>query len=261
MSRIFVIVALAVGVGLAGACSGCPSLVSPKRILPRRIIVPIKPPRPRVRPAPCPICPRRIPWAGDKTAALAPTVAGRVSPDGVPLECDYPADRWQKNLAGTDGAGLCVFASAAYAMDWHGIEEGRDLLQWMTSRPGGGYPAKFDKVMSEYFGSKNRPVPKYVQMEGTDVAFVRKAVSQGRIVCATYDHSPTGRYEGQRISHMVCVLHCDGERVAVADNNYVGTDQIEWLPFAEWQRCFLGRGGKGWAIAFDAPPPPPPPHN
>lgn len=241
---------------------GCFQVDPPRKKLPRRVVIPIRPivpihPAPR-RPRPCPgpWCPRE-----SLTAVLTPTVAGRISPDGVPIECDYPAERMQANLAGADGAGLCVFAAASWAMDWHGIDNGRDLLPWMQRKQGGGWPEKFDAVMKEYFREKNQPVPGYTQMTGSDTTFVLKALATGKIVCATYNHSPTGRYNGRRIAHMVCIHHCDGERVAIGDNNYIGSDNYEWLPMEQWQSCFLGDNGKGWAIAFDAPPPPPVPHN
>lgn len=184
-----------------------------------------------------------------------------MSPDGVAIECDYPSDRMEKNLAGTDGSGLCVFASASRAMDWHGIRSGHGMLHWMTSKPGGGWPQKFDDMMREYFQEKEEQVPAYVQMDGTDFDFVQKALASGKLVCCTYNYSPSGRYSGGRISHMVNVHHHDGQRVAIGDNNFVGADQYEWLTVEEWKKCAADSRGRTWAIAFDAPAPPPPPHN
>lgn len=260
LSRFFWTLMLPMAV--AFGCLGCFQVDPPKKKLPRRIVIPIRPVRPAL-PSPRRPCPRPGPCPRETMlgSLLSPTVAGRISPDGVPIECDYPPDRMQENLKGTDGSGLCVWAAASWAMDWHGVSGGRDLLPWMTRKEGGGWPDKFDAMMKEYFREKNQPVPGYTQMTGSDTAFVLKALESGKLVCATYNHSPTGRYQGRRISHMVCVHHCDGERVAIGDNNYIGDNSYEWLPMEEWKKCFLGDNGKGWAIAFDPPGPPPVPHN
>lgn len=254
------LILLSVSAAVAGYTTGC--MPPPEK--PRRKIVPVVVPRPMpfpVRPLPCPgpYCPRR-PWYGT-TALIGATVGGRISPDGVQIECDYPAARMVKNKAGTDGAGLCVFDSASRAMDWHGVKGGYGLLDWMTHKPGGGYPEKFDAMMKEYFTSLSVPIPGYVQMDGTDTSFVRKALDAGKLVCCTYNYSPSGRYSGERISHMVNVHHHDGQRVAIGDNNFCGADQYEWLTVQEWEKCAKDSRGRLWAIAFDAPPPPPPPHN
>lgn len=244
------------------AVGGCYQPDPPRRRQPRPVVVPIRPvvpllhPLPRRKPCPGPWCPREA-----LTSPFTAAIGGRISPDGVPIECDYPAGRMAPNVSGTDGAGLCVFDSASRAMDWQGVRGGHDFFPWMTSKPGGGYPKKFDAMMKEYFESRQEPIPGYVQMDGTDTSFVAKALSQGKLVCCTYNFSPSGRYSGRRISHMVNVHHHDGERVAVGDNNFCGADQYEWLTAAEWERCCKDQWGRLWAIAFDAPPPPPVPHN
>lgn len=253
------VVALAVvAVGVVGCFQPAPQ----KRRLPNRIVIPIRPvlpnrpAPPRPKPCPGPWCPRSL-----LNGPLSAAVAGRISPDGVPIMCDYPSDKMTENVGGADGVGLCVFDAASWAMEWHGIRDGKEFFVWMQHKPGGGWPEKFDEMMKEYWREKGVDCPGYVQMSGSDTSFVVKALSQGKIVCATYNHSPTGRYNGGRISHMVCIMHHDGQRVAIGDNNYCGADKYEWLTAAEWEKCFLDQNGRGWAIAFDAPPPPPVPHN
>jgi hypothetical protein len=76
----------------------------------------------------------------------------------------------------------------------------------------------------------------------------------------TYSSSPTGRYGGSRIAHMVSLVHADDRWFAVLDNNYPGANLIEWMTPQEFQRTWTGMGG-GWAVILLAPPPPPPPVN
>lgn len=262
MSRIVTVLGVIALACVTLGCVGCwASRPAPRRI-PKRIVVPVRPvlprpipPRPR-RPCPGPWCPR-----GNDCPMPSAVVGGRVSPDGVPIQCDYPGERMKPNVGGSDGKGLCVFDSASWAMDWHRHREGYGLLEWMTRKPGGGWPEKFDAMMAEFWREKGKPAPRYVQMEGDDIPFVIDALAKGKLVCGTYWRSPTGRYQGQRIAHMVCIAHHDGERVAVIDNNFCGADKVEWMSAAEFRKTFLNSSGKGWAIAFDAPPPPPPPHN
>lgn len=218
------------------------------------------PPSPPKRPR-CPRCP------GLETPALSPeyilgaSVSGRRFNDGTPLLVDYPGKRHMENLEGSDGLGLCGYASNSMAMDWHGIRFGRELLQFMTKRPGGAYPEKFDKDMKAFWASKGKPVPRYIHYEGSDMSVLDRAVSSGRMVSGTYYLSPTGRYGGKRIAHMADWVHADGQRYAVLDNNFVGENAYEQMNRSEAERCIKDARGKFWLVIYEAPPPPPPPHN
>ncbi len=82
----------------------------------------------------------------------------------------------------------------------------------------------------------------------------------------TYGRSPTGRYNGKQIAHMVCCMHADDKWFAVLDNNYLGggSDKVyEWCSSAEAIKAFSAgdRAGEYWAVILLGPPPSPKPYN
>jgi hypothetical protein len=195
-------------------------------------------------------------------AALAVgQVAGPVHPDGTEVDLDLPADRHQRNAAGTDGAGLCVFTSIGMAADWANEPALVDLRDYMRRFPGGGYPQKVTEVITRRCRALGVPEPAYLQVQGHDLDLLARAVRGGHLACVTYCHSPTGRYGGRRVAHMVnCVAARAGpaRRWAVLDNNYPGT--IEWLTEDQFRTAYTGLGG-GWAVILLKPGPPPAPRN
>jgi len=260
MKRLGVILVVLLGIGgLAMLAMHRPAPAA--RPVAPRIIVPIQPRIEPPRKPFCPRCPQDLADGGSLAVPLAAAVGGRTSPDGVPLSVDYPGRRHLRNLEGSDGLGLCGYASNSMSMDWHNHREGRELLNWMTHRPGGAYPAKFDKDMRDFWASKNQPVPKYMHYEGKDLSVLDKAVSSGRMVAGTYYRSPTGRYGGKRIAHMVDWVHADGTRYCVLDNNFPGDAAYEWMTRDEAERTIKDGQGKMWLVIYSNPPPPPPPHN
>jgi hypothetical protein len=76
----------------------------------------------------------------------------------------------------------------------------------------------------------------------------------------TYSFSPSGRYGGQRIAHMVSLVHADERWFCVLDNNYIGADAYEWLSPQEFARTYA-HGGQGWSVILLDPGPPPLPRN
>src|SRR5690606_37289636 len=77
----------------------------------------------------------------------------------------------------------------------------------------------------------------------------------------TYWYSPSGRYGGQRISHMVSLVHADDKHFVVLDNNYIGERSFEWLSPEEARKTFTGGRGQYWAIIPLTPGQPPAPWN
>jgi hypothetical protein len=195
-------------------------------------------------------------------AAAPPTekasVGGPTSPDGVEVQNDLPREFHIQNRGGSDGAGLCVFASLQHAAKWQDVEPLANVFAWMTTKPGGGWPEKVDRVVDDICRAKKLPKPAYLQIEGVDFELIRRACQTGRMPAVTYAFSPSGRYGGARIAHMVNLVHADNRWCAVLDNNFPGT--IEWMSPAEFQRTWTG-GGQGWAIILLADGPPPPPRN
>ena len=80
---------------------------------------------------------------------LAATVSGPVAPDGTEAQCDLPREFHVRNRGGSDGAGLCVFASIKHAAIWQDVGPLKNIFEWMFTRPGGGWPEKVDQVNTQ----------------------------------------------------------------------------------------------------------------
>lgn len=227
-----------------------------------RRFTPALPPVPVV-PSPVPEpAPRRpiLPWREAK-------VGGPISPDGQEeIQCDLPGELHKRNTGGIgprgpgSGAGLCVFTSIEHSAIHQNVPELLGFQKWMTHRPGGGYPEKVDKMVSVFCKERGVPVPRYLQVEGGDMEILKLACKTGRMPGVTYCWSPTGRYSGKYIAHMVNIVHASDEWACVLDNNYPGEDRYEWMSWSEFRKTFMGNGG-GWAVILLPPGPPPAPTN
>lgn len=215
-------------------------------------------PLPIPAPAPVPEPPLRPrkPWGALEVPVGASV--GPVAPDGTEPQIDLPGHLHLKNRGGSDGAGLCVFASITHSAHWQTVPQLEDLFQYMFRFPGGGYPSKVANVIKRKCAEKGVPEPAYVQVEGTDLEILKLACKSGRMPGVTYSFSPTGRYGGARIAHMVSLVHADDKWFAILDNNYPGIDKIEWMTPDEFRRTYTG-GRSGWAVILLNGPPPPPP--
>lgn len=198
-------------------------------------------------------------WTQTPVGPLSPKVGGETSPDGtVEIAADLPARLHLKNIGGSDGAGLCVFTSLSHSALWQGIAVLCDFRDWMHKYPGGGYPQKVSAKIKQICAERGVAEPSYIQVQGADIEILKLACKSGRMPGVTYSYSPTGRYGGQGIDHMVSLVYCDDRWAAVLDNNYPGS--YEWMPTATFRQVYTRRGG-GWAVIFLAPMPPAPPHN
>lgn len=223
---------------------------------------PVKPkPAPEPdEPVPEPLAPRkpRKPWGKGDEAPVGAKVLGRVHEDGTEIRCDLDPTLHQRNTGGSDGAGLCVFASMRHTGLWQGSEVFAGLFQWMRKHPGGSYPSKTDQMIDRFCKETGKPKPRYLQVEGGDLEVLRKACQSGRMPGVTYSFSPSGRYGGSRISHMVSLVHADSKWFVVLDNNYPGKadkeEVYEWLTPQEFARSYA----PGWAVILLDPPGPPP---
>jgi hypothetical protein len=226
---------------------------APPRPVPAPAPVPVPlPPKPCPGPGPCPK-PR---LQGEYEAK----VGGPKLDDGTEVDCDLPPALHVKNRGGSDGAGLCVFASLRHSGQWHNEPVLTGLFEWMFSKPGGGYPDKVTRCIETYSREKGLPQPLYLQIEGDDLDVLKAACKSGRMPGVTYSYSPTGRYGGQRIAHMVTLVHADDRWFAILDNNYPGENAIEWMDPATFLKVYTG-GRSGWAVIPLSPGPPPPPKN
>lgn len=182
-----------------------------------------------------------------------------IAPDGTPAQCDFPRELHIRNTGGSDGSGLCVFASACMAAMWQNVEQCFGLFNWMKRHPGGGWPEKLDRMIEQYCREQNVPKPDYIQAQEDTLRTLQLACKTGRMVGVTYCYSPSGRYGGSKISHMVNVIHCDEKYVCVLDNNFPGS--FEWCTTAEFLACSRCGGRNLWCVVFLNPGPPPSPKN
>lgn len=196
-------------------------------------------------------------------------VGGPVAPDGTEIQCDLPDELHMKNCGGSDGAGLCVFTSLNHSAYFQNIPVLQDFQQWMRKYPGGSWPDKTARMIEKRAKEAGKQAPEFIQIEGKDLEILKLACKTGRMPGVTYSFSPTGRYGGGRISHMVSLAAAGagaekgkgpGGRgwFCVIDNNYPGRNQIEWLSEQLFLRTYTG-GGQGWSVIFRAPCPPPTP--
>lgn len=198
-------------------------------------------------------------WTGRAKAG------GSTSPDGKePVQLEYPQDRWTRNTVGTDGSGLCVFTSMKHAGDWQGDPLFAQMAKYMQRHPGGGYPEKVRNYLTRAAKELGLPEPRYIQVESNDMEILKAASRNRYMPCVTYGLSPTGRYRGQFINHMVNTVHNTDGWVAVLDNNYV--DALEWMPEDDFKIAYrastsTGTNGQGWSIILLTEAPPPAPRN
>lgn len=242
---------------------------------------PVPPPEPKPKPCPgprpcprpagdagcgpvgsccCPDCPTKHGRCCDCGCVLYETgaVVDGEEHDGVSIDCPLPPDFHTKNVGGSDRAGLCVFCSMKHSGYWCLEPVFMGLFDYMKNFPGGGYPEKVTKMVEQYAREKGLPVPDYIQVTGMDLEVLKAACRSGRMPGVTYSHSPTGRYNGSRISHMVSLVHADDNYFVILDNNYVtGDKHLEWLSPEEFKKVY----SPGWAVIPLKPGPPYAPWN
>ena len=218
-------------------------------------------PAPNVKPSlppaePQPLVKPRLPFR-----PLFPKIEAKVggrTEDGIELQIDFPGSLHLKNRGGRDGAGLCVFTSIEHAAHWQNLPVLQGFQKWMTQYSGGGYPSKVDQMIAKKAKDSGEAVPEYLQIENNDLELLEKALDSGRMPCVTYAYSPTGRYGGSYVAHMVNLVHGKGDTWVVLDNNFPGDTKYEWMTRKEFLRAYAGRS-KGWSVVLLNPPPPPPP--
>lgn len=197
------------------------------------------------------------------------TVGGKLAPDGkTEINCDLPGNLHMKNTGGMgprgpgSGAGLCVFTSIEHSSHWQNVDALKGFQQWMTHKPGGGHPQKVDQMIEAFCKERGLAKPDYLQVEGKDLEILKLACKTGRMPAVTYGVSPSGRYSGKTIAHMVSLPHADDQFFCVLDNNYIEPREgaYEWMTPQEFLKAYTSGGG-GWAVILLDPGPPPVPRN
>lgn len=204
------------------------------------------------------------PARGDYYREFGATVTREpIAPDGTQIQCDLPTALHMKNTGGIGpggpgtGSGLCVFTSIEMCASFQNVPELYGWQKWMTHKPGGGYPQKVAAMIEQYCREKGVRPPDYIQAEEATLRTVQLALKTGRPVGITYCFSPSGRYGGAKIAHMVTLLHCDSKWACVCDNNFPGT--YEWMSVEELMRTARCGQGNLWCVVLLNPGPPPPP--
>jgi hypothetical protein len=183
---------------------------------------------------------------------------GRTAPDGTEIRLDIPDELHQRNTGGSDGAGLCVYASARHSGRWHDEPVFSGMFDYMKGQPGGSYPTKFAGTVKTYARLKSLPEPHYLSIEGLDLDALELAVKNGYMPGVTVMNG----------AHMVTLV---GAREGperwwiVLDNN--APHQFRWYTEAEFVRTHTW-GGKGkvaaasaWSVIPLTPGPPPVPRS
>ncbi len=187
---------------------------------------------------------------------------GPNSPEGTKPACDLPKQLRKENIKSPPGIGwgCCVFRSLDHAAHWQMTQALYGMPEWMAEKGiwGGGWPEKVDRLIPQIAKERDMETPDYLQIESGDLDILRLACKTGRMVSITYYWSPSGRYSGRHISHMVNLVHADNKWFAILDNNYI--DQLEWLTEDEFKKASFSKG-KYWAVILLDNPPPPIPRN
>ncbi len=172
--------------------------------------------------------------------------------NGKKIRVDLPMSQHIRNVGGSDGKGLCVFASISHGGDWSNNEL-RDLFEWMRTKPGGGWPSKVDAMISQFSKEKRIGLPNYIQHTAGEASFLEAALQAGRYPAVTY----SGRdnvYYSKQVAHMVNLVLFDKDTAVIHDNNYPG--KYLWMSREDFLPRWREMGG-GWAIVPLDPGPPP----
>lgn len=201
--------------------------------------------------------------AGGQANAQAHVTKEPLAKDGTPVHIDLPPALHLRNTGGSDGSGLCVFTSINHSAYYQNSILLQDFQKWMRQFPGGGWPEQVDRKIKELARARKDQTPAFIQIETNDLDILRTACRTGRSPGVTYSFSPTGRYNGQRISHMVSLVAAaagkgpDGKGWwCILDNNY--PKSYEWMSEGQFLRTY-SRGRQGWAVILLDPGPPPVP--
>lgn len=174
---------------------------------------------------------RRLPWSliwGIVALVLLGSacfggeiVVTRPEYKGTRFNTPVPRSMHHVNEGGSDGAGLCVIASALVAGQYQGIPAlrgGKDSALWRAakSRPGGYYPEKLTDLLGDVM-----PGEKYASItdRAARPALMAKLSRQGYVLSTKMN---TGElYQMQPIHHFVNYVHFDNKRnvAALRDNN------------------------------------------
>ena len=196
-----------------------------------------------------------------RSASAQSSFINGLTHQGYDITADLPGSQQIRNIGSKrDGAGMCVFSAIEMAALHCGLEEMRGWRNWCAANyKGGGWPAKVDKCLADWFHAKQLAPIGYVQYQGRDPAKILDLIDKtGRMGCMTYGYSP--RYGGP-IQHMTnCVMFREKYAV-VLDNNFPGEDRYEWMERKELVRRTIYPNASAWVFCWTPAAPPPSPRN
>ena len=239
-----------------GPCPDCPVKPQPQ---PTPVPLPVKPkPKPEPKPTPRPPCPNCPRFESLPAHGFAQIQLGGPELDGVAVACDFPESQHLRNVGGSDGAGLCVYASGAHGANWAGLKKMAGIFEWMRQHPGGSYPEKWKRTVTQYCRESGIEEPPYVQITDGDIEVLYAATRTRRMACVTYGGRDGVLYRNAKpIGHMVNVLYCDPKVTCILDNNNPG--KYLWMDTkSEFVPRWMDNQG-GWAIVWEEPGPTPVP--
>jgi len=194
------------------------------------------------------------------------SVGGKIAPDGrTELQIDLPGQLHRANVS-SRGQGCCTHTSTHHSAIFQNVPALQEFPKWVQSKglPGGTYPEEMARRIAMICKDRGVAQPQYVQVTGgrETLDVIRAALASGRFPCVTYSFSPTGRYGGGRIAHMVNIVHLDDQYAAILDNNYIEPREssFEWMSVDQFLRTYTG-GRAGWALILLHCGPPPLPWN
>jgi hypothetical protein len=202
-------------------------------------------------------------YAGDDNEpSVEAFVGGPELKGGGRIQCELPADLHRRNTE-SKGLGLCVFTSIHHSSLWQNVPQLVEFPKYLIDKgvPGGGYPSKVRDLITKISKERGLPIPDYIQVESSDLEILKAACKTGRMPAVTYGLSPTRRYNGQTIAHMVNCVHADNSTFVVLDNNYTGANNYEHMSPEEFLRAYRaqpgGRSNSGWSVILLNGSPPP----
>jgi hypothetical protein len=133
------------------------------------------------------------------------------------------------------GGGSCVHASTVHLLHWQGQHELAEW--WRKTYSGGEYSTRLHERL-------DHARLRYAYTTSGDAAFLEWALRTRRGAGITYFPN-----------HAVNLVHLDGERAGLLDNNRIG--QIVWIEREEFLRQWKNYGGWAWTLVYDPPPPVP----
>lgn len=173
---------------------------------------------------------------------------------GVRAAAPIPASMHIRNEGGSDGAGLCVYASMVIAGAWQQVADlvglkDSALWRYVKGRPGGSYPEKLIRDVQSVYGDG----AKVTNYNGQDDSVLERLSEESKPFGVTFGQGRN--YGNARIPHMVTGIHYSKKTgwACIIDNNFPGV--YSWMPAAELKRRAMLLDNSLWVAWWSGPMP------